>query len=182
MIEPAPTPHVGSDPWMCLSRLGPLRVSEAPFASRIRIHQAWYRTEILGLDRFGQAPPPSRRHLGSVLHPDDADRGRNYSRGHREQGLQPERVARVGIHAGANEALFDPQGAKAPGSTGRRSASSLQTLRYVQRRRLGLSGGGPVGRRRPGAGWQAFGIGVRSTTQVRGSVGRWESLPFVSRS
>lgn len=78
MIEPAPTPYAGSDPRMCLSRLGPLRVSEAPFASRIRIHQAWYRREILGLDRFGQAPPPSRRHLGSILHPDDADRGRNY--------------------------------------------------------------------------------------------------------
>lgn len=37
-----------------------------------------------------------------------------------------------------------------------------------------------MGRRRPEAGWQGFGIGVRPTTDVRGAVGRWESLTVLA--
>ena len=61
-----------------LRALGPLEVAEGPFSRRIRFHQAWFRSEVLGLARFGRLPAPSDRPLGSVLHLEDAHCGANF--------------------------------------------------------------------------------------------------------
>ncbi|MBY3553764.1 PGN_0703 family putative restriction endonuclease [Modestobacter lapidis] len=62
-----------------LARLGPLDVAESVAAARLRCHQAWYRSEVLQLSRFGRLPLPSGRPVGSVLHPEDAVRGANFT-------------------------------------------------------------------------------------------------------
>lgn len=47
--------------------------------ARIRLHQSWYRSEVLGLLRWGRTPSPIERPLGSILHPEDADAGRAFT-------------------------------------------------------------------------------------------------------
>lgn len=63
---------------MRLVDLGPLHVSEPWFSRRIRVHQAWYRTAVLGLRNHGTTRPPRERPLGSILAPEDARRGANF--------------------------------------------------------------------------------------------------------
>jgi hypothetical protein len=52
------------------SALGPLPSSDPRFMRRVRVHQAWYRLEVLGLENYGRLAV-SGRPCGSVL-PDDA--------------------------------------------------------------------------------------------------------------
>lgn len=57
--------------------LGPMPVSDGAFMRRIRIHQAWYRTEVPGKMRYG-ALAGSGHPCGSVLAPEDADAMLNF--------------------------------------------------------------------------------------------------------
>ena len=57
--------------WRCLAldliRLGPQLSSDSPLLKRVRFHQSWYRSEILGIADYGATPPPHSRELGSIL-------------------------------------------------------------------------------------------------------------------
>lgn len=57
--------------------LGPLPSSDARFMRRVRVHQAWYRATVLGVDRYGSLAG-SQQPCGSVLHDQDAARGLNF--------------------------------------------------------------------------------------------------------
>ncbi|WP_148209170.1 PGN_0703 family putative restriction endonuclease [Rhodococcus erythropolis] len=59
--------------------IGPVAFSESPLASRTRLHQAWYRAAILGIEEYGSSPSragPIAR--GSVLPPHAAEAGKNF--------------------------------------------------------------------------------------------------------
>lgn len=60
-------------------RLGPMLPGERGFPARMRAHQAWYRSEVLGLPTFGRLQPPSGRWLGSVLDDASAAAGMNFT-------------------------------------------------------------------------------------------------------
>ena len=59
--------------------LGPQLRNEGRLPARIRLHQSWYRAEVLGLPRWGCTPAPLRRPLGSILHVEDAEAGRSFA-------------------------------------------------------------------------------------------------------
>lgn len=59
--------------------LGPQRKGEPWLMRRTRFHQSWFRAHVLGLSRWGSTPGASGRPLGSVLHPEDAARGLNFT-------------------------------------------------------------------------------------------------------
>jgi hypothetical protein len=61
-----------------LRRIGPQLHAEPPLLRRLRFHQSWYRSEVLGLTDFGNTPAPSARPLGSILSLEAADRGLNF--------------------------------------------------------------------------------------------------------
>ncbi len=62
-----------------LCDLGPLWVSESAESRRIRIHQAWFRREVLGEASWGETRPPGERPLGSILAPRAAAAGLNFT-------------------------------------------------------------------------------------------------------
>jgi hypothetical protein len=80
---------------------GPQRASDNPFTARIRLHQSWYREAVLQLPP-GKGPLASSTEVrGSMLRPEDAERGSNF--------LSPEihRVARERLHeSGRNVERF----------------------------------------------------------------------------
>uniref|UniRef100_UPI003F4958B1 PGN_0703 family putative restriction endonuclease n=1 Tax=Pseudarthrobacter oxydans TaxID=1671 RepID=UPI003F4958B1 len=65
-----------SDP---LERLGPQLPGETGLAKRLRFHQSWYRSEVLGVSGFGSTPAPAARPLGSILPIALAASGRNFT-------------------------------------------------------------------------------------------------------
>jgi len=60
-----------------LSKIGPLPKSDSGLMRRIRFHQAWYRSEIMGIDIFGQLFG-SGKPCGSVLADRDSERMKNF--------------------------------------------------------------------------------------------------------
>jgi hypothetical protein len=52
-------------------------MSESKHARRARFHQAWYRSEVLGISDWGSTP--SGRPLGSILPPHAANAGKNFT-------------------------------------------------------------------------------------------------------
>lgn len=62
-----------------LSDLGPLWVSESAESRRIRVHQAWFRKEVLGEASWGETRRPGERPLGSILAPRAAAAGLNFT-------------------------------------------------------------------------------------------------------
>lgn len=80
-----------------LSCLGPLRTQEGPAEARMRLHQAWFRYIRLGLPRYGHLPPPSGRPLGSVLAPQDAMRGANFTSAQAESLYRRRRSSGWGV-------------------------------------------------------------------------------------
>lgn len=59
------------------ARLGPLPKSDTRFMRRVRVHQAWYRAEILGIDGYGRLSG-SGNPCGSVLPDEAAERFLNF--------------------------------------------------------------------------------------------------------
>ena len=57
--------------------LGPLPSSDTKFLRRVRVHQAWYRANVLGLARYGSLAR-SKDLCGSVLVDEDAERWLNF--------------------------------------------------------------------------------------------------------
>ena len=57
--------------------LGPLPSSDTKFMRRVRVHQAWYRANVLGLARYGTLAG-STGLCGSVLTDEDAERWLNF--------------------------------------------------------------------------------------------------------
>lgn len=57
--------------------LGPIPASDSRFMRRVRVHQAWYRTAVLGLTSYGVLAA-SGRPCGSVLTDDSARRDMNF--------------------------------------------------------------------------------------------------------
>ena len=62
-----------------LERIGPQLKGESGLAQRLRFHQSWYRSEVLGQEEFGSTPPPRSRPLGSILTVDAAGLGMNFT-------------------------------------------------------------------------------------------------------
>ena len=58
-------------------RLGPFPASDSPLMRRVRIHQAWYRLEVLGLEEYGLLATTGTP-CGSVLPVEAARRGLNF--------------------------------------------------------------------------------------------------------
>lgn len=65
-----------SDP---IDRLGPQLPGETGLARRLRFHQSWYRSEVLGISAFGSTPAPASRPLGSILPIALAANGHNFT-------------------------------------------------------------------------------------------------------
>ncbi|MFF0385192.1 PGN_0703 family putative restriction endonuclease [Streptomyces sp. NPDC004286] len=60
--------------------IGPQAPGESGNRARIRFHQSWYRRHILKLPRYGNTEPHSGgRPRGSILHPEDAEAGKNFT-------------------------------------------------------------------------------------------------------
>ncbi|WP_133167769.1 PGN_0703 family putative restriction endonuclease [Mycolicibacterium austroafricanum] len=59
--------------------LGPQNPNDGPLLRRVRLHQSWYRAEVLALPRWGTTKGRSPRQLGSVLTDQDAAAGLNFS-------------------------------------------------------------------------------------------------------
>lgn len=60
------------------SDLGPQGPDEGPFRARMRLHQSWYRADVLGLPH-GEGPDAAgERPLGNILTREDAARGSNF--------------------------------------------------------------------------------------------------------
>ncbi len=76
-----------------LEHLGPIRVSEPWFSRRVRLHQAWYRYAVLGLEGYGTTRPPHERPLGSILPVAASSQGLN-------------------LHSAASRTLFDQRRAE----------------------------------------------------------------------
>lgn len=57
--------------------IGPMPTSDSKFMRRVRVHQAWYRAYILGLNRYGSLAN-SQTLCGSVLVDEDAARWLNF--------------------------------------------------------------------------------------------------------
>jgi hypothetical protein len=58
--------------------IGPQHARDDPLAARMRLHQSWYRAEVLKVP-YGRGPGPTdTRELGSMLCPADAGAGRNF--------------------------------------------------------------------------------------------------------
>ena len=62
-----------------LDRFGPQLPGETGLAKRLRFHQSWYRSEVLGISGFGSTPAPASRPLGSILPIASAGDGRNFT-------------------------------------------------------------------------------------------------------
>lgn len=62
-----------------LERIGPQLKGESGLAQRLRFHQSWYRSEVLGQEEFGSTPPPRSRPLGSILTVYAAGLGMNFT-------------------------------------------------------------------------------------------------------
>ena len=60
-----------------ITDIGPLPRSDSKFMRRIRIHQAWYRSSVLGMSSYGRLAG-SNRPCGSVLSADAAERYMNF--------------------------------------------------------------------------------------------------------
>lgn len=60
------------------AHIGPQRTEEPLFARRLRFHQSWYRSEVLGLKAFGTTSGKAPRPLGSILTEADALVGHNF--------------------------------------------------------------------------------------------------------
>jgi hypothetical protein len=78
------------------SELGPLPASDAKFMRRVRVHQAWYRANVLGLARFGRLAG-SRRLCGSVLADKDALRNLNFLGAAALESYQARRASGWGV-------------------------------------------------------------------------------------
>lgn len=63
---------------MILSKLGPFPASDSKFMRRIRVHQAWYRSSVLGLRQYGHLAG-SHAPCGSVLPDKAADHFLNFN-------------------------------------------------------------------------------------------------------
>lgn len=59
--------------------LGPQNTGDGPLLRRVRLHQSWYRAEVLRLRRWGETKGRSPRQLGSVLTDADAAAGLNFT-------------------------------------------------------------------------------------------------------
>lgn len=63
-----------------LAKIGPQIPTESGLAARIRFHQSWYRLNLLGLNHYGRTGPNKKgRPLGSILSPEAATAGLNFS-------------------------------------------------------------------------------------------------------
>ncbi|MEU3652846.1 hypothetical protein AB0E67_08325 [Streptomyces sp. NPDC032161] len=63
-----------------IEAIGPQASGESGIRARIRFHQSWYRQHILKLPRYGSTEPHSgSRSMGSILHPEDAAAGKNFT-------------------------------------------------------------------------------------------------------
>lgn len=58
--------------------LGPQLPGESGIRAKVRLHQSWYRAQVLGLPQWGQTPAPSNRPLGSILTIEDGDAGHGF--------------------------------------------------------------------------------------------------------
>ncbi len=62
-----------------IEKLGPQLPSESGLQKRLRFHQSWYRSEVLGIADFGSTPPPTSRPMGSILPERLAGQGENFT-------------------------------------------------------------------------------------------------------
>jgi hypothetical protein len=76
--------------------LGPLPQSDSGFMRRVRVHQAWYRATVLGIDRFGTIAG-SEQPCGSVLAPEDANAMLNFHGTDSVEIYQARRVTGWGV-------------------------------------------------------------------------------------
>lgn len=74
----AEVPITGKDA-TTLERIGPQLKGESGLAQRLRFHQSWYRSEVLGQEEYGSTPPPRSRPLGSILTVEAAGLGMNFT-------------------------------------------------------------------------------------------------------
>ena len=58
--------------------LGPQCRSDSPFAARMRLHQSWYRANVLRLSHGTGPKPHDTSHYGNMLTRADAEAGRNF--------------------------------------------------------------------------------------------------------
>lgn len=61
-----------------IERIGPQNPGDGPLLRRLRLHQSWYRAEVLKLADWGAIPGANPRELGSVLTVSDAATGLNF--------------------------------------------------------------------------------------------------------
>ncbi|MDP2310590.1 MAG: hypothetical protein Q8P18_31515 [Pseudomonadota bacterium] len=59
--------------------LGPQSRSDDPFTARMRLHQSWYRRDVLGVPHGCGPQPGSRSPYGNMLRPEEAARGLNFT-------------------------------------------------------------------------------------------------------
>lgn len=64
---------------------------------RTRFHQSWYRARFLGLPRWGSTPGAQGSPLGSVLHPDDAAAGHNFTSSAAREMFEARRMQGWGV-------------------------------------------------------------------------------------
>lgn len=80
-----------------LDQFGPQRITERPLVRRIRLHQSWYRAEVLGVNEWGKTAPPNNRELGSVLPDEAASLGFNFIDQHAFAEYQQRRTKGWGV-------------------------------------------------------------------------------------
>lgn len=62
-----------------IETLGPQNPGDGPLLRRLRLHQSWYRAEVLKLSRWGTTRGRAAKELGSVLSEQDVAAGLNFT-------------------------------------------------------------------------------------------------------
>jgi hypothetical protein len=86
-----------SDTELMVQRLGPQRPTDPPLLRRVRAHQSWYRSEVLGLSGWGEVPTPRATQLGSILSLKDASEGYNFVSPQARQAYNDRRLTGWGV-------------------------------------------------------------------------------------
>ena len=73
-----PVTGAGGQPAVQAGGVGPQYAADDPFKARMRLHQSWYRAEVLKVPHGRGPRDDSTRELGNMLRPNDASSGRNF--------------------------------------------------------------------------------------------------------
>jgi hypothetical protein len=77
-VDSRPVPRAGARPAARTGSVGPQYAKDDPFKARMRLHQSWYRAEVLKVPHGRGPKPDSTRKLGNMLQPEAASSGRNF--------------------------------------------------------------------------------------------------------